>query len=220
MKAGLHRQKLDLGDGKTMRYSVSVPELGAGTKVPLVLALHYGGPVAPHYGEDFLKILVLPGLGELPALFVAPDCPGNGWADPVSDAALLALLDHALAEWPVDRERVLVTGYSLGGGGTWSIIGRHPERFCAAIPVAGWPDVDHPADGAVPIYAIHGRDDEVISIEPTRRAITELKARGKNAQLLVVDGPTHYSTNLFAGPLATAVGWLEKVCPGAPREAP
>ena len=87
MKAGLHRQKLDLGDGATMRYSVSVPELEAGAKVPLVLALHYGGPVTPHYGEDYMKVLVLPGLDELQAVFVAPDCPGNGWADPVSEAA-------------------------------------------------------------------------------------------------------------------------------------
>jgi predicted peptidase len=217
MKAGLHRQKLDLGDGATMRYSVSVPELEAGATAALVLALHYGGPVTPHYGEDYMKVLVLPGLDELQAVFVAPDCPGNGWADPVSEAALLALLDHAASAWPVDSERVVITGYSLGGGGTWSMIGRHPERFCAAIPMAGWPDVDHPADGAVPIYAIHGRDDEVISIKPTRTAIAALQARGKNAQLLVVDGPTHYSTHLFSDPLATAVGWLEKVCSGAPQ---
>ncbi len=214
MEPGLHRRELALPEGTTLRYSVSIPAIEPGARVPLVLALHYGGEVTPHYGEDYLELLVLPGLAGFPALLVAPDCPGRGgWTDPTSEAALLALLDHAVAEWPVDRDRVVITGYSLGGGGTWAMIGRHPERFCAAIPMAGWPDPDHPADGSVPIYAIHARDDEVISIEPTRTAIAELHRRGKPAQLLSVVGASHYQTAAFVEPLTTAVAWLEKVCP-------
>ena len=130
-------------------------------------------------------------------------------AEARSEAAVLALLDHVAAKWPVDKRRVVVTGYSLGGGGTWHLVARHPERFCAAVPVAGWPA--EAADGSVPIYAIHGRRDEVVPLGPTEKAIDALRAKGANVALVVVDRPTHYETGRFVEPLRGAVPWLKRI---------
>ena len=39
----------------------------------------------------------------------------------------------------VDMKRIAVTGFSVGGTGSWHFAAKYPERFSAAIPVAGRP---------------------------------------------------------------------------------
>jgi predicted peptidase len=102
----------------------------------------------------------------------------------------------------------VITGYSLGGIGTWFFAARHPEWFSAAVPIAGRPGEN--TDVEVPIYAIHGRNDELIGIKPTRRAINRLRENGAVAELIVVDGPSHYETGAFVRPLEGAVRWIRK----------
>lgn len=206
---GLHEMELKLEGGEKLLYSLSVPERAGGESAPLVLALHYGGEVTPYYGMGFLRYFALPAFGRLNGFIVAPDCPGRGWTDPESEAALLALLDHALSEWPVDADRIVVTGFSMGGVGAWFMAARHPERFAAAIPVAGRP-VGEP-DPRVPLCAVHSRQDTVVDPEPAERAIESLKAQGCLAELILVSGPTHYQTPRFVEPTIEAVRWLERM---------
>ncbi len=212
---GFHQLEFAPDNGDSLRCSMWVPPLEEGSTVPLVVALHYGGEVTPQLSMGFLQTLVVPGLKKLGAVIVAPDCPGDGWTDEASEQAVLALLDYAVRNWPVDRRRIVVTGYSLGGIGTWFLAARHPEVFSAAVPMAGRPVID--AALRVPVYAIHGRRDEVIDVEPTRRAIDALRAEGVDAYLLIVKGPTHYETRRFAGPLEGAVEWLQGVWNTAPQ---
>ena len=212
---GFHRLEFALSEDASLGCSLWMPPLQHGDEVPLVLALHYGGEVTPHLSMGFLQSVVVPGLKKLGAVIVAPDCPGDGWTDEASERAVLALLDYAVRNWPVDRRRIVVTGYSLGGIGTWFFAARHPEIFSAAVPMAGRPVID--AVLRVPVYAIHGRRDEVIDVEPTRRAIDALRAEGVDAHLVIVKGPTHYETRRFAGPLKDAVDWLQEVWDTAPQ---
>lgn len=195
--------------GSSLRCSLWVPPLEGGRNVPLVVALHYGGEVTPYYSMGFIRSLVVPGMKKLGAIIVAPDCPGDEWTDPISERSVLALTEYAVRHWPVDRRRIVVTGYSLGGIGAWFFASRHPEIFSAAVPVAGRPFGD--ADIRVPVYAINGRRDEVIDLEPTRRVIEALRARGSRAELIVVKGPTHYQTEGFVAPLKEAVAWLRDI---------
>ena len=212
---GFHRLEFTLGEDASMGCSLWMPPLQHEDEVPLVLALHYGGEVTPNLSMGFLETLVVPGLKKLGAVIVAPDCPGNGWTDEASERAVLALLDYAVSNWPVDRSRIVVTGYSLGGIGTWYLAARHPEIFSAAVPMAGRPVIDTLL--RVPVYAIHGRRDEVIDVEPTRRAIEALRADGVDAHLVIVKGATHYETRRFAGPLEGAVEWLRRLWDTTPH---
>ena len=212
---GFHRLEFALSEDASLGCSLWMPPLQHGDEVPLVLALHYGGEVTPHLSMGFLQSLVVPGLKKLGAVIVAPDCPGDGWTDEASERAVLALLDYAVRNWPIDRRRIVVTGYSLGGIGTWFLAARHPEIFSAAVPMAGRPVID--AGLRVPVYAIHGRRDEVIDLEPTRQAIDVLRAEGVNAQLVIVKGATHCETRRFAAPLKGAVEWLRDVWDTAPQ---
>lgn len=204
---GLHREVLDV-DGAEIRYTLSMPAHEGDARHPIVLALHYGGPVSPWYGAGVVEQLVEPGLRALAPIVVAPDCPGKGWSDPKSDAAAMAVLDHALATLPADPARVVVVGFSMGGHGTWSVASRHPDRFSAAIPVAGNPSGATDAIARVPLYVLHARQDEVVPIAPAEAKVAELRAAGVDVQYRVVEDLTHYQTASYAPHLAQAVPWL------------
>jgi poly(3-hydroxybutyrate) depolymerase len=218
LEPGVHEQTLALASGQTVRYTLLVPPRSGERRLPLIVALHYGGKVTPYYGRQLVEGLVQPALGELGAVIVAPDALDRGWNDPLDEGAVLALMDHLLANMPIDRQRVLVTGYSMGGVGAWHLATRHPDRFAAALPMAGHPQVEGKL--TVPVYAIHARADEVMPLAPTEAHVRRLTAAGLDARLVVVDGLTHYQTAGFVAPLRAAVPWIRRVWggPAAPRE--
>ena len=208
---GIHEQTLPLPGGQTLRYTLAIPEsYRGGQPAPLVVALHFGGRVTPFYGRGMLEALVLPALAELEAIVVAPDALDRGWDDALDEGAVLALMDHLGATLAIDRQRVLCMGYSMGGVGTWYLASRHPDRFTAAIPIAGRPPA--PLQVKVPVYALHGREDEVMPIGPTESLINQLSAGGADARLVIVNDATHYQTDRFVDPLRVAAGrWLRRV---------
>jgi predicted peptidase len=207
---GIHEQTLDLPGGQTLRFTLSIPDEYRGDQpFPLIVALHYGGRVTPYYGRGMLEILVQPALAELGAIIVAPDALDRGWDDDLDEGAVMALMDHLTSTLAIDRKRVLCTGYSMGGVGTWYLAGRHPDRFSAAIPVAGRPVVG--LDLKVPVFAIHGRQDAVMPLSPTEAEIARLKAAGSPAELLVIEDVTHYQTDRFVEPMRVAVLWMQRI---------
>ncbi len=64
---------------------------------------------------------------------------GFDWQDWGRLDALEALHD-ALKRFPIDSQRVILTGHSMGGHGTWHVGTRHPDLFTAIVPNAGWID--------------------------------------------------------------------------------
>jgi predicted peptidase len=158
-----------------MRYALTIPRgYNPREARPLVLALHPGGERFEYYGGAFVQQVVAPGLSNLGAIIVAPDCPTRAWTDPIAERAVIALVTSVFDDYNVDRSRVLVAGFSLGGRGTWFMSSRHPDLFTAAIAMAGSPG-DEPIDrlARIPTYVIHSRDDEVAPFGPTERAVAE-----------------------------------------------
>jgi predicted peptidase len=210
---------MQISDGSQIRYAVSVPESYDGSEpVPMVLALHYGwggeGPPPRNYGEGYMRSLVEPALRELGAIIVAPDCPAPArrWSEPGSDRAVMELLDHVRSEYRIDVDRILVTGFSLGGHGTWFMASEHPEIFSAAIPMAGWAQPDWLENmGALPLYVIHARNDEVVPLAAAEEAVAAAEAKGVPVDLVVVESLTHYDTAGYVTYLREAVPWVQSV---------
>lgn len=50
----------------------------------------------------------------------------------------LEVLDLVKKSFPIDTNRVYLTGHSMGGHGTWHIALAHSDLFAAAAPEAGW----------------------------------------------------------------------------------
>jgi len=103
---------------------------------PLVLFLHGAG----ERGDDLDLVkkhgppkLVEAGK-EFPFVLVSPQCPADHWWQPQE---LTALLDEIVEKQKIDKDRIYVTGLSMGGFGTWSLAAYSPKRFAAIVPVCG-----------------------------------------------------------------------------------
>ena len=206
-----------LKDKSTLRYSVYLPKgFEAGKSYPLVFALHFGGPVPvkPFYGGSMIEILVAPGLKDLNAIIVAPDSIDGNWGSDKNKGAIEELLDRIHEDFTIDDSKTLLTGFSMGGHGTWAIAAAYPERFRAAIPIAGRglaDEVVKDINWEIPFYVIHSNADTVVPIEPTRKFVEQVQASGADVTFVEVDGLPHFETYRFAKPLADAIPWLEKV---------
>ena len=50
-------------------------------------------------------------------------------------------LDHAAKHYPIDRNKLAMRGFSMGGAGAWHLGAHHPDKFAAVNPGAGFVDV-------------------------------------------------------------------------------
>ncbi|MFC1922547.1 alpha/beta fold hydrolase [Chloroflexota bacterium] len=195
------------------RYTIAVPAGYTGDQpVPLVLALHYGGEVTPFFSRTILVELIEPAWRELGAIIVAPDCPTNSWTDPRSEKVVLELLAFVEKNYAVDAQRRLITGYSMGGAGTWYLAARNPDRFSAAVIMAGWPpQAIEDVEWKTPLVIIHSRQDEIVPLQPTEDIVNTLQVKGAPVKLVVLDGITHYEMFRFVEPLRKTASWVESV---------
>ncbi|MBO7679689.1 MAG: prolyl oligopeptidase family serine peptidase [Thermoguttaceae bacterium] len=148
---------------------------------PLMLFLHGAGD----RGDDIElvkkagppKIIEKAERGKMwPFLTVSPQCPkGKRW----SGEQLLELLDYVMENYPVDPDRVYVTGLSMGGSGTWRLLAIAPERFAAAVPMCGRGD---PAAAGkmldVPIWVYHGDSDNIVPVEESEAMVKAIWEKG------------------------------------------
>lgn len=172
------------------------PKLMANIKIPLVLFLHGAG----ERGDDNALQLVhgvQPILGYcekqgIAIALIAPQCPiDQRWVERLTTACpprltpaptpSIQLVSELLADrckaLPIDSSRILVTGLSMGGYGTWDLLERNPDLFAAAIPVCGAGDSTLAWKvRKVPIWAFHGKMDSVVPVERTREMVVALWA--------------------------------------------
>ena len=122
----LRTVKTDQGDRK---YTVYVPEGYDGTKAfPVVLFLHGAG----ERGDDGitpaqvgLGPAILNRPGGIPAIVVFPQARRTWSADSADSHAALKALDEVLGAYKTEPNRVILTGLSMGGHGSWDIATAH-----------------------------------------------------------------------------------------------
>lgn len=209
---GVHELVFSVLDADGMRYALSLPaDYDASRPRPLVLALHPGGGGAPYYGGSFMRHVVEPALRGWAPIIVAPDCPTRAWTSPAAERAVIALLESVMAEYAIDRTRILVTGFSLGGRGAWFFATRHADLFTGAIPMAGSPG-DDPLDalGSMPVHIIHSVDDDVVPIGPARAAAEALEHRQHPVEFTELDGIGHFDMGGYVATLSMAGDWMQQ----------
>lgn len=116
-----------------------------------------------------------------PSFVLAPQAPpGLNWTTPAIQAALLELVDVVAGSHPVDRDRLYLTGLSMGGIGSFDILPRHPDLFAAALLIASRGDVTQmPLMTEVPLWATHSVDDPTVDYTTgTLALVNALEAAG------------------------------------------
>jgi predicted peptidase len=209
-QSGVHVDTMPLANGLTLRYAISIPKnYSTSNNVPLVLALHYGG--SPNgAAQGVMLALMQPALEDLGAIIVAPESLGGAWNTAQNERGVNALLEAVQTAYRIDKKKIAVTGFSMGGAGTWFFAGKYPERFSAAVPVAGTPPASA-GSWKTPVFAVHSRSDEVVPIGPTEVRIGELQKMGVPAELTALNGISHHETQRFVDGLRRAVPWLQGI---------
>lgn len=208
--AAVHHDTLAVPDVGTITYGISVPDdYDPKFPVALVLVLHPGGERSAYYGALYLRQMFEPALRGLDAIFIAPDCPTNAWSDPAADRAVMALIEQTQKAYAIDRRRVLVTGFSMGGRGTWFMSSRHADLFTAAIPMAASTG-NEPLEplATMPTYVIHGRNDEIMPFANAERTAAALAKMGKDVHFEGLNGLTHFQMNGYIPALSKAGRWV------------
>lgn len=162
-----------------------------GPGVPLILFLHGSG----ERGTDLEKVKAWgpPANAEkdadFPFMVVSPQlADGEAW----HALALKGLLDQVMAKYNVDRQRVYLTGLSLGGYGAWDLASRYPHYFAAVAPICGGGiarAVQSMRD--VPTWVFHGKKDDAVPEEESARMVEALKAAGGNVRYTVLPEGGH-----------------------------
>lgn len=207
---GIYERVLQPGD---RRYTIAIPDGYTDERPsPLVIGLHWGGPVTPYVGKWYLLGLLAPALGELGAILAAPDCTAEHWAVPSSGQVVIDLLDHLQRTYSLDSRRVLLTGYSMGGIGVWLLAARHQERFSGVLIVSAVPPSDVlGVHWRIPLYVIHSRRDELFPLKDTQTTVNRLQEKGVLIEFDVVDKTTHFQTERFIKPMRAALPWIRDI---------
>ena len=183
---GFHLRTLAL-DGQDRKYTLYLPPGYDGQKAyPVVMFLHGSG----ERGEDGV-LSARVGLG--PAIAGNPEgYPFIGifpqarktWDAGSDDArAALATLDEITRICKVDTNKVVLTGLSMGGGGSWSIGAAEPQRFSAIVPVCGYGTNEAALKlKNKPLWTLIGDADMERLLQSTRSMTRALKEAGSSVR--------------------------------------
>ncbi len=175
----LHFEKDGEKQQETVRYQLFLPSFfEKGKPLPLMLFLHGAG----ERGEDLDKVKqwgpprFLPERPDFPFIVVSPQCPKGQWWDL---DVLSALIDQIERTHAIDSDRIVVTGLSMGGYGSWGLAAATPERFAAIAPVCGGGDPET-ADSLVgiPVWNFHGSADRVVPEQKSLQMVAAILAAG------------------------------------------
>ena len=186
----------------TLKYLLYLPkEYDQKPSWPLMLFLHGAG----ERGDDLTLVqkhgppkLIEAGQ-EFPMIVVSPQCPKGRWWEPLE---LATLVDEIVEKYKVDQDRIYVTGLSMGGFGTWTLVAYQPDRFAAIVPICGGGE-PHTAKmfPHVPAWVFHGAKDPVVSVERSEKMVDALKKSGGNVKFTVYPEARHDSwAETYANP--------------------
>jgi predicted peptidase len=223
------REKYISGTGDTLNYRMLFPDWDTLRKYPLVIFLHGSGERGNdnesqlkfgvmHFAEDKTSSMY-------PAFIIAPQCPQNmRWANIYENSStseihllqppskpmklLIELIQKIKKEFPVDDNRIYITGLSMGGYGTYDAIERYPQLFAAAVPVCGAGDTSKAASIAnIPIWIFHGAEDPTVSPKYSLQMLEALTKAGAHPGFTQYPEVGHFSNKgVYTDP--QMIAWL------------
>jgi predicted peptidase len=176
-------------NGETRNYTVFVPWSYSDrpqVKYPVIMFLH-GVLEGGSDGRKCVTVGLGPAVNErrqtFPFLAVFPQS-GSDWQGQEKMGLAMATLDQVLKDYPgADPDRVILTGLSNGGDGTWKIGAAYPNRFAALVPMCSAVDYDDvPNLTKIPIWCFHNAVDPFRSCGRASAMCDKIRAAGGNVR--------------------------------------
>jgi len=152
-------------------------------KFPLVIYLHgRGGDVMKreefpdHAAKTFSDDK---NYRDRPCFILVPQAKTGVMWHGAQGESVIELAESMIKELPIDKDRIYITGYSMGGYGTWWALAKEPKLFAAGVPIAGG---GSPSTASalkkIPIWAFHGAKDKVVPVSQTQKMVEAIGKRG------------------------------------------
>jgi len=186
-------------------------------KLPLLINLH--GGAQRWWNKSLQEQLAIAAEMKMKRGFDLAELAGKGLivlepntAERWDADSLDTMLDYVLENYPeIDKDRVYVMGYSMGGQGTWAWINESADRFAAAAPCgfSGGSDTDDVKKLVkLPNWAMAGGDD---GERPAgvKKMVERLRAAGNvNVKHTELEGADHRAGNAAVFSSVELVDWM------------
>ena len=157
------QEKLRVG-GTEREYKIYVPnDLGA--KRPLLISCH-GMNQDAAYQMGMLDIKSVADTAKFVTVF--PEGINKSWdiSGNRDINFMLAIIDEMVEKYDIDRGRVYLSGFSMGGMFTYHAMNKIADRIAAFAPISGYPmggATASPNVRPIPIIHTHGTSDDVVT---------------------------------------------------------
>ncbi len=179
---------------------------------PLIVTLHGGVLISNPNAHKNTDCYAEPGFALLDPIIISPNADQLAWFHSYNVEQVLSLVDLAIEFLPVDPDKVVINGYSDGGNGSWYLGESRPNVFSAAIPMAStyasYNQNGTPRVMPIPMYVVHGENDELFPLEDIENWIMETNGAGSDITLDVAPGLTHNEPCEYVSYLENASDWL------------
>ena len=166
-------------NGPYMPYAVWVPP-NLPASPPLLVFLHganqYQNVNLVHFNNP--QGFGLPSSYDVPAVVIFPNGRTTGWSSPLADRDALDSIADALARpaLSLDADRIVLSGVSSGGMGTFHLASRYPDLFAGAYSIVGGGTTHLANLTNVPFRASNGLLDPLVNARTWRTSADALDA--------------------------------------------
>lgn len=145
-----------------------------------------------------------------PCLVLMPQCsPDYVWTSPKALGHIDNAIEQALEKYSVDRNRLSLTGLSMGGFGSFQYGALHADMFSAVMPICGGGNPDQQAEALarLPMRVFHGADDPVVTPERSKVMVEAVRKAGGDIRYTEYPETGHNSWDQAYGD-GEAIAWL------------
>ncbi len=179
---------------KKLSFILDIPK-DSKSKLPLIVFLHGSGErgnnlemVKAHSPFTYKNLI------KEPVAILAPQCPADTWWD---TDAIYFLVKEISEKYNIDKQRIYLTGLSMGGWGTLKLAGEHPEMFAAVAAVCAPTDRVMQANihqyKDLNIRLFHGGMDDIVLPENAFNFYQKLHPVNPKAELTIFPNDNHNS---------------------------
>lgn len=162
-------------------------------ELPLLVYLHGAGERGSnlsHLSRHAIPRIIDNGV-EYPAVVLCPQCPADAVWDNIPEK-IKKTIDITVGKYGIKPDRIVLTGSSMGGFGS-VMMGMTYRNFFAGIAAVSGGGMSWRSENlsATPMLFYHGDKDDVVPMEYSLMLFNELKRKGFEAEMKILEGLGH-----------------------------
>jgi len=198
-----HKSSLD---NTLQPYSLYVPmSYKEESAIPLFVTLH-GSGVDEQESLLYMSRVLNQYWSEgktVPMIVMSPKARGlSDWYLGKSGKEVMKCIQHVQSLYHIDKKRIVLDGFSMGGYGAWRLGISHPQIFQAVIIRSGAIHPPAHLEGEnvidlldksvkIPFLIVHGDKDNAVSVEKVRKTVEKLEKLGIPHKYIEVKDGSH-----------------------------